>query len=245
MEKSRTASGREEKLSLSASIRKRQQEGRFPVISEVKIRSDKEGDLLGTRDPVNLAREMARCPVAGVSVVTESEHFGGNMGLLRSVAAAVDIPVLHKDFITSEHQIEESAAFGASAILLITAMLDVEQLVRLIEAARNFGLETLVEAHSLDEVKRIEDLTFDLMGINNRDITVYETDDDDVARTENLACFCRQGRLLISESSINTPDEVRRAGRSGADAVLIGTAILKAERMSDLLDELVSVGWPV
>ncbi|HBA54359.1 MAG TPA: indole-3-glycerol-phosphate synthase TrpC, partial [Syntrophorhabdus aromaticivorans] len=81
-------------------------------------------------------------------------------------------------------------------------------------------------------------------GINNRDITVYETDDDDVARTEDLARFCGQGRPLISESSINTAEEVRRAGRSGADAVLIGTAVLKAEPMSELLGELVSVGWP-
>ncbi len=244
MEQSKTVSGREGRLSLSASIRKRQQEGRFPVISEVKIRSDKEGDLLGGRDPAKLAREMALRAVAGISVVTESEHFGGSMGLLRSVAAVVDVPVLHKDFITSEHQIEESAAFGASAILLITGMLDAERLVRLIEAARNNGLETLVEAHTLEELRRIEDLTFDLMGINNRDIMVYETDDNDVTRTEDLARFCRRGRLLISESSINTADEVRRAGRSGADAVLIGTAILKAERMSELLDELVSVGWP-
>ncbi|WP_084219004.1 indole-3-glycerol-phosphate synthase [Syntrophorhabdus aromaticivorans] len=244
MEKGKTASGGIKKLSLSASIRKRQQEGWFPVISEIKVRSDKEGDLLGRRDPVELAREMVRCPVAGISVVTEPEHFGGSMGLLRSVAAAVGLPVLHKDFITSERRIEESAAFGASAILLIAAMLGTEQLARLIEAAKNCGLETLVEAHTLTEVRRIEDLGFDLMGINNRDITVYETDDDDVARTEDLARFCGQGRPLISESSINTAEEVRRAGRSGADAVLIGTAVLKAEPMSELLGELVSVGWP-
>jgi len=215
------------------------------VISEIKVRSDKEGDLLGGRDPVCLAQEMARRPVAGISVVTEPEHFGGHVGLLRSVAAAVDVPVLHKDFITSERQIEESAAFGASAILLITAMLDGSRLIRLVEVAKNCGLETLVEAHTLAEVRRIEDLGFDLMGINNRDITIYETDDNDVGRTEDIARFCRQDRLLISESSISTAEEVRRAGRSGADAVLIGTAVLKAKRMSELLDELVSVGWPV
>ncbi|OPX94777.1 MAG: Indole-3-glycerol phosphate synthase [Syntrophorhabdus sp. PtaU1.Bin002] len=245
MEKGRTASRQERKLSLSESIRKRQHEGRFPVISEIKVRSDKEGDLLGGRNPVDLAREMARRPVAGISVVTESEHFGGHVGLLRSVAAAVDVPVLHKDFITSERQIEESAAFGASAILLITAMLDGPRLIRLVETAKNCGLETLVEAHTLTEVRQIEDLGFDLMGINNRDITIYETDDNDVGRTEDIARFCRQDRLLISESSINTAEEVRRAARSGADAVLIGTAVLKAKRMSELLDELVSVGWPV
>ena len=106
------------------------------MISEIKVRSKKEGDLLRGRDPVGLAQEMAGCQVAGISVVTEPDHFGGDMGLLSAVAAAVDLPVLHKDFITQERQIAESAASGASAILLITAMLESERLVRLVEACQ-------------------------------------------------------------------------------------------------------------
>lgn len=234
-----------QKLSLSASIRKRQEEGRFPVISEIKVRSEKEGDLLAGRDPVALAREMARHPVAGISVVTEPHHFGGHMDLLRAVAASVDVPVLHKDFITTEDQIEESARSGARAVLLITAMLAADQMVMLIDAARRHGLETLVEAHNRGEVERIQHLAFDIMGINNRDITIFEVDDTDVARTEDLARFCKGHRPLISESSISSAADVRRAGRSGADAVLVGTAVLKAPSMAGLLDELISVGWPV
>jgi indole-3-glycerol phosphate synthase len=244
MEKKEIISGQGRKLSLSSSIRKRQHEGCFPVISEIKVRSDKEGDLLCNRDPVAFAQGMAGLPIAGISVVTEPEHFGGHMGLLRTVAAAVTCPVLHKDFITSERQIRESADCGASAILLIAAMLEVEKMARLIDEAWHHGLETLVEAHTLDEIKKIEHLPFDLMGINNRDITVYETDDDNVGRTEELAEFRRRNRILISESSICTAEEVRRAGRSGADAVLIGTAILRSTRMTALLDELIAVGWP-
>jgi indole-3-glycerol phosphate synthase len=232
-------------LSLSASIRKRQREGRFPVIAEIKVRSDKEGDLLRGRDPVQLAMEMTRHPVAGISVVTEPGHFGGYMGLLRAVASAVDLPVLHKDFITTERQIRESADSGAAAVLLIAAMLEVEPMVRLIEVARRHGLETLVEAHSREEVQRIEHLQFDLLGINNRDITIFEVDDNDVGRTEELARYCKGSRLLVSESSIHTAEEVRRDGKSGADAVLIGTAVLKADRLGELLEELTSVGWPV
>ena len=231
-------------MSLAAFIRKRQHEGWFPVISEIKVRSDKEGDLLRGRDPGALAREMARCPVAGISVVTEPSHFGGHMGLLRAVASTVDLPVLHKDFIITERQIGESAAAGAAAILLIAAMIESELMVRLIEEARRQGLETLVEAHSLAEVKKVAHLPFDLMGINNRDITIFEVDDTDVGRTEEIARFCRGSRPLISESSIGTAAEVRRAGKSGADAVLVGTAILKAERLADLVEELTSVGWP-
>jgi len=245
MEKSDILSVRERKRSLFASIKWRQGEGRFPVISEVKVRSDREGDLLQGRDPVRLAQEMARLPVAGISVVTEPEHFGGHMGLLRAIATAVDVPVLHKDFITSVRQIRESADYGASAVLLIAAMLETEQLIRLIDEARHQGLETLVEAHTIEEIERIACLDFDLMGINNRDIKIYETDDGDVDRTERLADPCKRDRPLISESSIHTAEEVRRAGRSGADAVLIGTAVLKSERMAGFLDELITVGWPV
>ncbi|MDY0187635.1 MAG: indole-3-glycerol-phosphate synthase [Syntrophus sp. (in: bacteria)] len=230
---------------LSASIRMRQRSGLFPVISEIKVRSDKEGDLLRGRDPVVLAQEMSQRPVAGISVVTETAHFGGHMGLLKEVAAAVGVPVLHKDFITTERQVQESAARGASAILLITAMLDLGQMARLIEAARECGLETLVEGHDAAEIRKIEHLPFDLRGINNRDITVFEVDDSDVSRTEELAGFCRGSRILISESSIRSAADVRRAGRSGADAVLVGTAVLKAEHVGSFLDELIAVGWPV
>jgi indole-3-glycerol phosphate synthase len=124
-------------------------------------------------------------------------------------------------------------------------MLETEQMTRLIEEAGRCGLETLVEAHSLTEVRRVEHLLFDLMGINNRDITIFETDDDDVSRTEELAGFCKGPRILISESSISSAADVRRAGRGGADAVLVGTAVLKAGNMTGFLDELISVGWPV
>ena len=245
MVKNQTPFGPERKISLSASIRKRQKEGYFPVISEIKVRSDKEGDLLRGRDPAALAREMAQGPVAGISVVTEPSHFGGRIEILRTVTAAVDLPVLHKDFITTERQIEESAACGASAVLLIAAMVEAERMPPLIAKARDCGLETVVEAHSFAEIKKIEQLDFDLAGINNRDITVFEVDDTDVGRTEELARFCKNGRLLISESSIRTAAEARRAGKSGADAVLVGTAILQAPCIADILAELTSVGWPV
>lgn len=240
-----TAASGKKKSTFASSIRTRQQEGLFPVISEVKVRSEKEGDLLRGRDPVALAREMIRSPVAGISVVTEPDHFGGDLNLLREIAAAVDLPVLHKDFITSERQIEESAASGASTILLITAMVESSaKMARLIAYARQCGLETLVEVHDMEEVEMITSLPFDLMGINNRDITIFEVDDHDVGRTEAIARFCKSERPMISESSIGSHDDVRRAGRSGADAVLVGTAVLKAPSISRFLKELTAVGWP-
>lgn len=242
--KEKTADGAS-KRSLTASIRKRQGEGIFPVVSEIKVRSLKAGDLMRGRDPVALAREMAGGRVAGISVVTEPSHFGGRMDMLRAVASAVDLPVLHKDFITTDEQIAASAAAGAAAVLLISAFLTSERMARLIQSAQAHGLETLVEVHSVAEIERVRHLPFDLMGINNRDITRYEVDGGDVGHTEALARFVKDPRPLISESAIRTDEETRRAGASGADAVLVGTAVLQAGRVLDLLDALTSVEWPV
>ena len=149
--------------SLAASIRARQRQGVFPVISEVKVRSPKEGDLLAGRDPAAYAREMASAGVAGISVVTEAQHFGGSFELLRAVVAAVDLPVLAKDFVTSRAQVDDLAAAGAAAVLLIAANLDVAELAALIEHARARGVETLVEAHTAQEVRVVAGLDGDLL----------------------------------------------------------------------------------
>ena len=231
-------------MPLSETLRKRKLEGLFPIISEIKVRSKKEGDLLCGRDPLDLVREMVACPVAGISVVTEPEHFGGSMALLRQVATTVDLPVLHKDFITTEDQVKASAESGASAVLLITAMLTEERLVGLIDAARRYGLESLVEVHDVQELKRVEPLDFDLLGINNRDITILECDDTDVAHTQRLAGFRTADKPLISESAISGAEDVRCAAKSGADAVLVGTAVMRATNIAKLLTEMISVGWP-
>lgn len=232
------------KPSLAAAIRRKQDEGSFPVIAEIKVRSDKEGDLLRGRDPVELARSMAALPVAGISVVTEPEHFGGSIGLLKTIADAVELPILHKDFVTTKRQIEESADCGASAVLLIAAILDKDRLAHLIDEAARRELETLVEAHTAEEFKIIRHLPGTLLGINNRDITIFEVDDGDVRRTEKLSAGNGDGRILVSESAIAGPDDVRRAGKSGANAVLVGTAVLQSSDPAAFLKSMIDVGWP-
>jgi len=231
--------------SLAASIRERQKQGHFPVISELKPRSPKEGDLFRGRDPLTLVSEMGTCPVAGISVVTEPLHFGGSMDLLRDVMSHVSLPVLHKDFVTDPEQVKESAKAGASAILIITSMLDDAQIELLVEASRRHGIESLVEVHTASEMERVADLDYDLLGINNRDITVLEVDDMDVSWTETLAPLKGVDRPLISENSISGPEDIVRAGRAGADAALVGTAVLRAPDISQFLNQLIGVGWPV
>ncbi len=230
-------------MSLVKSIKKRQKQKFFPVISEIKIRSKKAGDLLKGRDPIKLVKEMEKCPVAGISVVTEPVHFGGSMDLLKKVSASVSVPVLHKDFIRDRSQIKESKKAGADAVLIIASILNKKEIEGLVSAAKNYEIETLLEIHSEDDLKKIEDIEFDLLGINNRNIKVLETDDSGVEITERLIKLCPKDCPIVSESSISSSYDVERVKRAGADAVLVGTAVMLAKDIKKFLKSLICVGW--
>jgi indole-3-glycerol phosphate synthase len=233
-------------LSLAASIRRRQAEGRLPVVSEIKVRSPKEGDLLRGRDPGALARMMSARRVAGISVVTETRDFGGSLDLLRDVTAVVDAPVLRKDFVQDRAGLDETVSAGAAAILLTVCMIQRDVFVELHGAAHELGLETLVEVHDAGELEwvRAQRLEPDILGINNRNIMIREIDDGDVSLTEELASLVPGGWLVLSESAIAGPDDARRAREAGADAVLVGTSILQAPDPGAAIDAFAAVGWP-
>lgn len=232
--------------SLVASIRQRQAEGRLPVLSEIKVRSPKEGDLLRGRDPVQLAQIMNACPIAGLSVVTESHDFGGDLRLIEQVRPQVTLPILCKDFHRQPADLAAAATAGADAVLLIVSMLTHSQLAELQQAAHQLGLETVVEIHTLGDLQRLTQLGLvpDILGVNNRDILVGETDDGDISLTERLAHHFPPDLLVLSESSIRGPMDAQRARQAGADAVLVGTAILTAADTRQAIAELVAVGWP-
>lgn len=231
--------------SLAASIRGRQREGLLPVLSEIKARSPKEGDLLRGRDPAVLAATMGGRRIAGLSVVTEPSDFGGDLAFVTEARARVGVPILCKDFHREPGDLEAASAAGADAVLLTVCMLDDVQLVELRAAAVRLGLETLVETHSAEELRRVARLGLqsEVLGINNRDIRRRETDDGTVSLTERLAGEVPPGALLLSESSIRGPDDARRARDAGADAVLVGTSILLAGDPARAIDDLVAVGW--
>jgi indole-3-glycerol phosphate synthase len=231
---------------LTESIRRRQQEGLMPVLSEIKVRSPLDGDLLRGRDPESLALTMGSCPIAGLSVVTEPRDFGGELALIPRVRPHVPVPILRKDYTASEVDLKETVEAGASAVLLTVALLDDQQLALLHTAAQARGLETLVEIHTAEESERVEALLLrpDILGINNKDILVGETDAGDVSLTEQLAPLAPEGSLVLSESSIRSRDDAARAREAGADAVLVGTSILLAPDPVAVIDALVHVGWP-
>lgn len=203
--------------------------GKAPVIPDIKSRSPQGGDLLQGRDPVKLAKDLAAAGAPVLSVVTEQEYFKGSPELLQRIALATSLPVLRKDFINSRAQLRESFELGAGAALLIASMLEKKQLFELVEYALSLGLEPLVETHTAEELISIKELDLTMLGINNRNIIKLEMDDGDVRITKKLAGLARPGILLISESSISSPLDVKQAIAAGAHAALVGTAILQAE----------------
>ncbi len=147
------------------------------VIAEVKRRSPSKGDLADIPDPAALAAAYARGGAAAISVLTEERRFGGSLDDLRAVRAAVDVPVLRKDFIVTGYQLLEARAAGADLVLLIVAALDDDQLRRLHDEARELGLTVLVEVHDEAETERAVALGAELVGVNARNLKTLEVDD--------------------------------------------------------------------
>jgi indole-3-glycerol phosphate synthase len=229
-----------QKPRFSAALDAARAAGQVPLIAEVKVRSPKEGDLLAGRDPVALARSMEQAGAACLSVVTEGPRFGGSLELLQTLATAVSLPILRKDFVTDREDVWATREHGASCLLLMVAMLEWPKLVELHEEARRCGLETLVEVHDEQELRQVLTLDLDLLGINNRDIRQLETDDGTVANTLELLRSVPAGVRAISESSITTPDQARLVIDAGGAGVLVGTAILRAADVGESVRRMVS-----
>ena len=209
-------------------LREAKNRGVIPVIPDFKMISPRDGALFEDRDPILWARRMEAIGAPALSVVTEPKEFGGSLSLLREIVKAVNIPVLRKDFITREADLELTAEAGACAVLLICACITEARLTSLYRTALSLGLEPLVEAHTARELKLAGRLGAGLVGINNRDILALERDGGTVSTTSELAAWVPKGALLISESGISTPEEARAATEAGAGAVLVGTAIWRA-----------------
>lgn len=224
---------------LSDAILKAKREGLVPLVADIKPISPRDGDLVGRRDPSTLARDLAQAGACALSVVTESQHFGGSVEMLRQVSGAVTLPVLRKDFFSILRQIEESREAGAAAVLLTLSTIPPALVPQLYRRARELGMEAVVEVHTEAQLELALDLTPTIVGINNRDILALEKDGGDVRVTEALAPLVPASVLTISESSLKTSEEIARAIEAGADAVLIGTAVLQsadpASRVRDLI----------
>jgi indole-3-glycerol phosphate synthase len=231
-----------ERQPLSAAVRGAKKRGMIPLVGDIKPVSPRDGELVGARDEAAFARMLVEAGACALSVVTEPTHFGGSLQILRRVCHAVKVPVLQKDFFLSAEQFEEAKSQGADAVLLILATTPDSVTPVLYRQARQLGLEVVVEIHNRRELERALDLSPQIIGINNRDILRLETDSGDVRVTEELAPLVPDGILKISESSLQSEEDVRRAVKAGADAVLVGTAILRAADPATLLARLIKGG---
>lgn len=209
-------------------LKKEMNKGRYLVIPDIKCFSPKEGDLLQGRNPVDVAISLVNAGAPVLSVVTEQKEFKGSMELLKSIAKTTNVPILRKDFIYTKEDLLQTKKSGASAILLMCSCLSKEEMRFLYHEALELGLDPFVETHTKEELEFAAELGAKLVGINNRNILELERDNGTVSRTCDLAAYAPKDALIVSESSIQSPEEVKRAIRSGADMVLVGTAILQA-----------------
>jgi len=193
------------------------------VIAEIKRASPSKGPLSDIPDPVWLAGQYEAGGASAISVLTESRQFLGSLDDLVSVASAVDIPVLRKDFLTTSYQVVEARAHGASMVLLIMAALDNATAASLLAEARRWGMSALVEAHNADEVARAVDLGADIIGINARDLTTFEVD---ISLFGRLRGMIPSGVVAVAESAVSHPEDVARYRSEGADYVLVGEALV-------------------
>jgi indole-3-glycerol phosphate synthase len=198
------------------------------VIAEYKRRSPSAGDFPRGADPIeDIVRAYERGGAAALSVLTESDHFGGSISDLRAARAVTDLPILRKDFTVDAYQLYEAAAVQADAVLLIVAALEPEELERLHGQARELDLDVLVEVHDREELEvALERLDADVIGINNRDLTDFTVDVD---RTFELLADVPAGKTVVSESGISSRAQVEDLEAVGVDAVLVGEVLMRCD----------------
>ena len=213
------------------------------VIAEVKKASPSAGTISADFDAVEIARAYADAGANALSILTDEKYFQGHLSYLSQIREAVDLPLLRKDFIIHEVQIYEAIVAGADAILLIVGALEQDQLHHLFEVATNYQLDVLVEVHDLEEMERALETNARIIGINNRNLRTFEVD---LTTTERLSEEVGPDHILVSESGIYTGEDTRRIQSWGADAILVGEALMRASdktvKMAELkgLDEIVS-----
>jgi indole-3-glycerol phosphate synthase len=209
------------------------------VIAEVKRSSPSKGALATIADPAALAREYESGGAAMISVLTEQRRFDGSLADLEAVRAVVQIPVLRKDFVVTPYQVWEARAHGADAVLLIVAALEQQVLVSLRERIESLGMTALVEVHDEAEALRALDAGARVIGVNNRNLRTLEVDRETFAR---IAPLLPSTTIRVAESGVRGPHDLLACAAAGANAVLVGEGLVKAEVPRQAVADLVAAG---
>jgi indole-3-glycerol phosphate synthase len=212
------------------------------LIAEVKKASPSAGVIREDFDPVAIARAYADAGADALSVLTDEKYFQGKLEYIHAVRDALKLPVLRTAFGIDPYQVYESRAAGADAILLIAECLDGSQLIDLQILATELSLTCLIEVHDMDNLIRVRDRvigfphkSYSLLGINNRDLRTFKTD---LGTTLRLAELVEDRRVLVSESGIHSPGDIRKLAEAGVSAVLIGESLMRSDDIGGKIREL-------
>ncbi len=207
------------------------------VIAEIKRASPSQGVFVDELDVPSVAASYERNGAAALSVLTEPDHFLGSLEFLGLARSSSTIPLLRKDFIVDPYQVVEARAAGADAILLIATVLDRGQLAELLATATELDLEHLVEVHTERELDKLDFGVVKVVGANNRDLETFEVD---VRKASRVLRHVPETVLRVAESGIFTPDDLDAAAEGGADAVLVGEALMRSEDPGAALEALLA-----
>jgi len=211
------------------------------IIAEVKKASPSVGVMKGDFDPVAIAQSYARAGADAISVLTDEQYFKGHLDYLRQVRAAVDLPLLRKDFTIDAYQIWEARAAGADAVLLIAEILEDAQLIDYQILAAELGLTALVEVHDMENLLRVRSLiglpmrSYSLLGINNRDLRTFQID---VGHAVQLAELVEDKNILIAESGIRDRMDIQRLNAAGIQSFLIGETLMRTGDVAGMMANL-------
>ena len=204
-------------------------------ICECKKASPSKGLIAADFDPVAIASEYEQAGAAAISCLTEPYFFQGSDEYLAAIAREVSLPVLRKDFVVDELMVYQAKALGASAVLLICSILTDEELARYVDLCHELGMSALVEAYEPEEVPRALAAGARVVGVNNRDLRTFEVD---FGRSIDLRPLVGPDRIFVSESGVETAQDVARLAAAGVDAVLIGETLMRAADKRSSLNEL-------
>ena len=225
-------------MDFTAALR-RDTDSALRLIAEVKYRSPSKGILCPDFDPLGLARIYAENGATAISVLTDEKYFGGSLEILKSIANLdLGLPLLRKDFIFDRYQLLEARAAGASAVLLIVAMLEAEQLQDLLAATHDLNLEALVETHTRQEVEQALKVGARVIGVNNRDLHTFNVS---LETSLELRPLIPSDIVMVTESGIHTTEDVARLAVTDVDAMLIGEGLVTAPDVAARVQEFANL----